>query len=147
MADPTRIIAPSPEEMAAFSAACQRIGRVAQQAINNMASAFAAAARQMELERRNRPSFTVILPRRFSSLCQWLIAPNPAPNHFGRKRRARRARGGAREQAHKQVKSFRRVLAGGELRSPRRSQPRMITLVKGQSGGKTESLAQWWRKR
>jgi hypothetical protein len=88
MANPTRIIALSPEEMAAFSAACQRIGRIVHEAAGNMVEAFAAAALQLERERRERAA---------GLLGRWLFVPNPAPTHFGRKRRARRARGRRRE--------------------------------------------------
>ncbi len=78
-----------------------------------MVEAFAAAARQLEKERRERPSFTVILPRRFSSLRQWLFAPVHDPEHFGRKRRARRARGRRIEAMRNTPSSMQRVFSGG----------------------------------
>lgn len=68
-------IIPTPEQTAALAISMQQIGRTAQQAADALVDAFAAAARQLELERRNRLS-------------------------FGRKRRARRARGRARASGH-----------------------------------------------
>ncbi len=86
---------PTPAQIEALAAGFQRVGRFAQDAADTMVYAFAAAARQLELERRKRPSFTVIVPTKATAdwFGRWLFAPNPVPAYFGRKRRARRARG------------------------------------------------------
>jgi hypothetical protein len=102
MANLSRFIS-TPEQIQALSAGFQHVGRVAQQAADNMVEAFAAAARQLELQHGQRVVF--ILPTEASAdrFGRWLIAPNPAPTYFGRKRRARRARGEDRGQAEERA--------------------------------------------
>ncbi len=52
MADPFRQFIPTPAQMEAAAAAFDRVGRLAQEAADNMVEAFAAAARRLEQERR-----------------------------------------------------------------------------------------------
>jgi hypothetical protein len=92
--DPLRQLIPTPAQIEALAAGFQRVGRLAQEAANNMVEAFAAAARQMERER-----WELAEARREA---QWHRQQEKAilrqqldrdPSYFGRKRRWRRARG------------------------------------------------------
>jgi hypothetical protein len=80
--------------MQALAASFQRVGRLAQEAANNMVEAFAAAARQMELERwefaESRREAQWHRQQEKNILRQQLDCDTSA---FGRKRRWRRARG------------------------------------------------------
>jgi hypothetical protein len=110
---------PTPAQMEALGAAFERVGRAAHVTAARLVDAF------LELERRKRPSFTVIVPTEATAdvVGRWLIAPNPVPTYFGRKRRARRARGRRIEarRNHPYVggriwlarQTFARVRAGG----------------------------------
>lgn len=64
--------APTPAQMKAIGIAFERFGHEAQRAVNSMVEAFAVAARKGQLHRQQA---------------------DRDPTHFGRKRRARRARG------------------------------------------------------
>jgi hypothetical protein len=103
MSDLSRFI-PTPAQMEAIAAGFQRVGHAARHTADAIGYLFPAAARQ-QLDRWERP-----LPRR------------TAPTHFGRKRRARRARG-------------RRI-------ETRREMPQMVTLNLGQAYGKSRALRQ-----
>jgi hypothetical protein len=155
MTDPLLQHIPTPAQIEALVAGFQRVGRIARKAANNMVEAFAAAGRQLEQERRKRPSFTVIVPTEAAAdwFGRWLIAPNPVPTYFGRKRRARRARG-RRIEARRAWCHGRRffhptpegsgALTVAQWAAAHRTmqRQRMITLVKGQSVGKSEALVQ-----
>jgi len=92
---------PTPAQMEALTAGVQRVSRLAQQAADSMVEAFAAAARQLELERWERAE-----ARREA---QWHRQQEKAilrqqldraTSYFGRKRRWRRARGRRIEANH-----------------------------------------------
>jgi hypothetical protein len=94
MSDPLRQIILTPAQMEALAAGFQRVGRAAQQVADSMVEAFAAAARRLELERYERAQ-----PRREA---QWHLQQEKNilrqqldrdTTYFGRKRRARRAKG------------------------------------------------------
>ena len=90
MADLSRFI-PTPAQMEALGASFQRVGRVAQEAADNMVEAFAAAARRLEWERAEaRREAQWQLQQEKNILRQQLDRDT---SHFGRKRRWRRARG------------------------------------------------------
>lgn len=72
MADPLRQFLPTPAQMKAIGAAFERFGHEAQRAANSMVEAFAVAARKAQRHRQQT---------------------DRDPTHYGRKRRARRARG------------------------------------------------------
>jgi len=159
MSDLSQFI-PTPAQMEALAAAFQRIGLVAQQAADNMVEAFAAAAQRLELERWQRAE-----ARREA---QWHRQQEKNilrqqldrdTTYFGRKRRARRARGRRIEAKRAFLESIaqrleplaRRLLRPGTsvmAESPPvivpcdqikftchvvpREQPQMITLERGQ---------------
>jgi hypothetical protein len=103
MADLSRFI-PTPAQIEALRAGFQRLGCLADEVGYRRANAFAATARQ-QIERFKRP-----------------LSRRTPPTHFGRKRRARRARG-------------RRIEA-------KQGMPRMVTLHMGQAYGKSKALRQ-----
>jgi hypothetical protein len=120
MADLSRFI-PTPEQLQSLGADFQRVGRVAQEAADNMVEAFAAAARRLASWKRAEA-------RRDA---QWRLQQEKAilrqqldrdTSSFGRKRRWRRARG-------------RRI-------ETRREMPQMVTLNLGQAYGKSRALRQ-----
>jgi hypothetical protein len=109
----SEIIAPSATELEAFKAAAQRIGHTVREFECNMVESFAAvgrAALAAAYPWSGKPPAWLPLPRR------------TYPTHFGRKRRARRARG-------------RRI-------ETRREMPQMVTLNLGQAYGKSRALRQ-----
>jgi hypothetical protein len=96
--DPLRQIIPTPAQIKSLTAGFQRVGRIAQDAADNMVEAFAAVARQMERERWglaearrgaqwHRQQEKAILRQRLD--CD--------TSGFGRKRRWRRARATRRQ--------------------------------------------------
>ena len=86
MSDPIRQAIPTPEQLQAMAAGFGRIGQAVQRAAVAMVEAFAAAGRQLERERWERTE-----ARREA---QWHRQQlDRDPTYFGRKRRARRARG------------------------------------------------------